>query len=569
MTPDNSERLAMKPAHCSYAIRPLLLLAFLAPAIGGCADPHLTVERRGDIAPLYHGMGPHSRKITTSAPLAQRYFNQGLNWAYAFNHDEAIRSFQQATTYDPNCAMAYWGIALCNGPHINNPIMPAERSTAAWEALEKAKLLGPTVSQVERDMIDALSARYANPAPADRAALDKAYADAMAALWKKHPQDDDIGALYAEAMMDLHPWDLWTQDGKPKRDTESIVAQLESVLRLNPNHPGANHLYIHAVEAAQPGRATASADRLRDLMPASGHMLHMPSHIYVLTGRWREAAKQNEKAIRVDAEYREISPKQEFYRLYMIHNHHMLSFASMMTGRSALAEETAIAVVDSMPEDYKRANAAFVDPYMGARYDALKRFGRWDDMIAAPPPGEYLPITTAMYHFNRAVAYAARGQVAEAQRERDVFRQKRDAVPADAMMAINKAHDILAIADHFLDGEIAYRQGRIDESVAALREAAALEDKLVYMEPPEWVQPVRHTLGAVLMSADRYDEAAKVYQEDLKKWPENGWSLYGMSRCRRMGGDVREAADYERRFNAVWAGADAPIASSCLCIPKT
>lgn len=538
-------------------------------SLAGCGQPHLKVERQGELAPLYGGMGPHTRKVTTTSPMAQRYFDQGLNWAYAFNHDEAIRSFEQAVAYDPNCAMAYWGIALCNGPHINNPAMSPDRSAAAWAALQKAKILKSRVSPVERDLITALEARYAERAPADRTGLDAAYAVAMATVWEKHPDDDDVGTLYAESMMDLHPWDLWTQDGRPKQDTEKIVAQLETVLKMAPENPGANHLYIHAVEAAEPARAIASADRLRKLMPASGHMLHMPSHIYVLTGRWREAAKQNERAIVIDADYRAISPKQGFYRLYMMHNHHMLSFASMMSGRDALALETARAVVGSMPEDFKRENAAFVDPYMGAAYDALKRFGRWDEMIAEPPPAEYLPITNAMYHFNRGVAYAAKGDIANAERERTVFQAKCNDVPADAMMAINKAHDVLAIADRFLDGEIAFRKGEIDTSVADLRAAAALEDKLIYTEPPEWVQPVRHTLGAVLLSAGRHEEAAETYRRDLKKWPENGWSLYGLSRCMELADNAPMAAEYQKRFRAVWAGADMPIASSCLCIPKT
>lgn len=554
---------------CSTFLTSLLLVCLTLLVSPGCGQPHLTVERQGEIAPLYRGMGPHRRVVTTSSPMAQRYFDQGLNWAYAFNHDEAIRSFEQAAAYDPNCAMAYWGIALCNGPHINNPLMTPDRCDAAWEALQKAKILKPSVTPIEQDLIAALEHRYANPAPSDRSALDAAYANAMAAVWQKYPRDDDVGALYAEAMMDLHPWDLWTQDKRPKQDTESIIALLEAVLKIEPRHPGANHLYIHAVEGARPEKAIASANRLRNLMPASGHMLHMPSHILVLTGRWRDAAIQNERAIVIDADYRAISPNQGFYRLYMLHNHHMLSFASMMSGRDALALETARAVVESMPEDYKRANAAFVDPYMGAAYDALKRFGRWDEMIAEPPPGDYLPITTAMYHFNRAVAYAAKGDVANAERERAVFQAKRNAVPADALMAINKAHDILTIADRFLDGEIELRKGDIDAAVASLRAAVALEDKLIYMEPPEWVQPVRHTLGAVLLSAGRHAEAADTYRADLKKWPENGWSLYGMRRCMEMAGNDAEASAYRKRFHDVWAGADMPIASSCLCIPKT
>lgn len=547
----------------------LASLTILALSVVGCAQPHLKIERQGEIAPLYQGMGPHTRQVTTSSPLAQRYFNQGLNWAYAFNHDEAIRSFEQALTHDPDCAMAYWGIALCHGPHINNPIMPPDRCDAAWDALQKATALSAKATPVERDLISALAKRYAQSAPADRSVLDTAYAEAMAALWAKYPKDNDIGTLYAEAMMDLHPWDLWTHAGQPKQDTEKILALLERVIAMAPNNPGAHHLYIHATEAARPEAAMASADKLRDLVPASGHLLHMPSHIYVLTGRWDEAATQNERAIAVDAVYRKVSPKQDFYRVYMLHNHHMLSFASMMTGRSAVALETGRAVVESVPDEFVRGNPAFVDPYMGAAYDALKRFGRWDEIIAEPAPPAILPITTAMYHMNRAVAYGAKGDVANAERERSLFLQKRKDVPADAMMAINKAHDILNIAELFIDGEIEFRKGNIDASVASLRRAVDLEDKLIYMEPPEWVQPIRHTLGAVLLSAGRHVEAAKAYREDLEKWPENGWSLYGLGRCMRMAENASKAAEYEKRFKAVWAKADAPIGSSCLCVPKT
>jgi predicted Zn-dependent protease len=345
---------------------------------------------------------------------------------------------------------------------------------------------------------------------------------------------------------------------------------LEEVLHLDPDNPGANHLYIHAVEpSSHPEKANKAAEQLTDLVPAAGHLVHMPSHIYVLTGRWAEAAKQNDLAIRADREYRKLAPKQGFYHVYMLHNHHMLAFACMMEGRSEAALQAAREVVDSVPQDYMQQEAALVDPYMGAVYDALKRFGRWDDILREPAPPSCLPITTAMWRMNRAVAYAAKGKVELARQERAAFHKAATQVPDDAIMAINPAEDILKIAKHFLDGEIAYRRGNIKRAVKELKKAIALEDKLRYMEPPEWMQPVRHTLGAILLSAGRHEEAEKAYREDLKDWPENGWSLYGLGRCLRARGAVKEAEIVERRFRAVWSNADAPIGSSCMCVPKT
>ncbi|MCG8406008.1 MAG: tetratricopeptide repeat protein [Phycisphaerales bacterium] len=520
--------------------------------------------------PFYEGLGDHHREVTTTSPKAQRYFDQGLIWAYAFNHDEAIRSFMAATRLDPDCAMAWWGIALCNGPHINNPVVPPDRAKGAWRALQRAMALKEKASPTEQSLIVALSSRYAYPQPSDRQPLDKAYAEAMHKVWDEHRNDPDVGTLYAEAMMDLRPWDLWTQDGRAKPGTEEILRVLEHVLRLDPNNPGANHLYIHALEAsAHPERADASARRLRDLVPGSGHLTHMPSHIDVLTGRWRLASMQNIEAIRADRRYRRRSPKQGFYHVYMLHNHHMLSFSSMMEGRSEAAIRAARDAVESVPKSYMKREPHLIDPYMGAAYDALKRFGRWDEILIEPAPPSYLPITTAMWRFTRGLAYAARGDVASATKEREAFQSASSRVPEDAMMAINPARNILKIAAHMLDGEIAFRRGEIDRSVDHLRKAIEVEDKLLYMEPPEWVQPMRHTLGAVLLSAGRFDEAEQVYREDLEKWHENGWSLYGLSRCFRGRGEISKAAAVEARLRKAWFRADIPIATSCLCVPKT
>lgn len=548
----------------------VILFAVGLLLVAGCSLRSTTTDSRRSDVPLYDGMGAHHRTITTSSSEAQRYFDQGLVWTFAFNHDEAIRSFEKVAHLDPDCAMAWWGIALCNGPHINNPVVPPERSKAAWRALQEALARKDKADPKECRLIDALAKRYADPAPKDRAPLERAYSEAMHDVWLAHRDDSDIGTLYAESMMDLRPWDLWMGDGRPQPGTDEILATLEEVMRLDPKHPGANHLYIHAVESSpHPEKGNAAADRLRRLVPASGHLVHMPSHIDVLTGRWALAARQNVLAIAADEKYLVVSPSQGFYRLYMVHNHHMLAFASMMEGNGEVAMKAARQVVESVPPEELKRSAAMLDPYMGAIYDTYKRFGRWDDMLAAPAPPKILPITTALWRFNRGVAYAAKGDLKGAEREQQAFLAAARNLPDDAVMAINPAAAIMEIAQHFLAGEMAFRRGSIDESVAQLRQAIALEDELLYMEPPEWVQPVRHTLGAVLLTAGRHKEAEEVYRQDLQKWPENGWSLYGLSRCLRAAGQSAEAAKVEARFQKVWSRPDVPIESSCLCIPKT
>ncbi len=544
--------------------RGLLVIVLVA---AGCRTVGRATTPTGATVPLFDGMGNHHREVTTSSAMAQKYFDQGLIWMLAFNHDEAIRAYQQAAAFDPNCAMAWWGIALCNGPHINNPLMQPERSKAAWDALQKAVALKGNATPVERALIEALTKRYADPAPSDRKSLDEAYATAMRDVWKKYPTDPDVGALFAEAMMDLRPWDLWTKNGQPQPGTTEVVATIEEVLRLQPNHPGALHLHIHATEASpNPAQALATADRLRRLVPASGHLVHMPTHIDVLTGQWAKASKSNEWAIQADASYRRISPKQDFYRFYMAHNRHMLSFACMMEGRSKDALQAVREMLAEVPEDYSKTNSALVDGLVASPAEVMMRFGQWDAILREPAPPSHFPIATAMWRFTRGVAYAAKGQVADAEKERAEFERARSAVPKEAVVVINPAEKVLAIAGHVLDGEIAYRKGDIDRAVADLRKAITAEDDLKYMEPPEWIQPVRHTLGAILLSDGRYEEAEKVYREDLKNWPENGWSLYGLAQCLRSRGATAEADQVERRFRKAWSRADTTIGSSCLCV---
>lgn len=535
----------------------------------GCSDV-VRVRTSHESKPrLFDGMSAYHRPISTRSPEAQKYLDQAMVWMFAFNHDEAIRSFTEAARLDPDCAMAYWGIALCHGPHINNPVMTPERSAAAWEALQQAKRRTEHASPVEQALIKALSERYANPAPADRRSLDAAYAEAMTRAYKTNPGDVDVAVLFAEAQMDLRPWDLWKKDGSPQPGTWDILNALEAALRMNPNHPGANHLYIHAIEASpHPERAIAAADRLRDLVPASGHLVHMPAHIDVRTGRWAEASECNRRAIKADASYRKLSPRQDFYRLYMAHNHHFLSFASMMEGRRAEALSAARAMLAGVPTEWAESNPAVIDPVMMIEIEAKMRFGMWDELISHPQPPPHLPITHAFWRFARGVAYAAKGMVKEANAERTEFLKIKAGLPAGTMMAINPADKVLTIAEHMLNGEIAFREGKIDEADTELRKAIAIEDDLLYMEPPDWIQPVRHTLGAILVSAGRYDEAEKVYREDLARLPENGWSLLGLSRCLHAKGSP-QADEVEARLRKAWARSDMRINSSCLCVSGT
>ncbi len=520
-------------------------------------------------AQLFEGMGSHSRVITTTSPEAQRYFDQGLIWSFAFNHDEAIRSFREAARLDPDCAMAWWGVALCNGPHINNPTMPPERSRDAWVALQRAQERVANANAAEKALIEALAKRYADPPPTDRRALDEAYAAAMRRVWQAHRDDPDIGTLFAESLMDLQPWDLWTPDGQPKGVAPEVLTVLEGVLAKAPEHPGACHLYIHAMEAGpHPEKADAAAEQLRTAVPIAGHLVHMPAHIDVQVGRWAQAADQNRAAIKADRRYRALSPHQGFYNVYMAHNHHFLAFASMMEGRSKEAIKAARSMIAGVPDDFLKEQPALIDPYMMIELDVLKRFGRWDDVLKQPRPAPTLPITTAFWHYARGIAYSAKGDVPAAKREQEDFHAAVRTVPADALMAINSAHKVLSIADSVLAGEIALAREQYDEAAAALREAVRIEDELLYMEPPEWIQPSRHTLGAVLTAAGRHAEAEKVYREDLDRWPENGWSLYGLAACLRVRGATAEAQQVEARFKKVWANADTTIGSSCLCVAK-
>jgi len=519
--------------------------------------------------PFFEGLDSYTRPITTKSPEAQKYFNQGLNFYFGFNHGAAIRAFQAAETIDPDCAMAHWGVALACGPHINFPLVPPAAAELAWKELGLAQELAAHASAVEQALIEALSHRYANPQPEDRAPLDQAYADAMRTVWKEHSDDPDVGALFAEAMMDLRPWDQWTHEGQPQPGTDEILATLDEVLKLDLNHPFANHLYIHALEASpHPERALAAADRLRDLQPRLAHNVHMPSHIDIRIGHWYEAITANLKAVEADRRYRAVfgEPKSLIV-FYAAHNQHMLAYAAMMTGQRDVAVEHIRAMVTEMPKEVVKEYATLAEAFVAMPYEVLIRFGMWDEILAEPDHPEFMVFTRAFRHAARGIAYAAKDDVKSARAEQTAYLEASKLVPVEETFGNNPCQALLAIATPMLEGEILVRDGKLDQGLAELRTAVNAEDALRYDEPPGWILPVRHSLGANLMQAGRFAEAEEVYRDDLARLPENGWSLFGLAHSLELQHKSDEAAPVEARFQKIWSKADVQITSSCLCQP--
>jgi len=523
--------------------------------------------------PLYDGLGSYSRKITTDSPEAQRYFNQGLAFLHGFNHSAAIRAFQQAAEIDPECAMAHWGVALACGPHINLSLVPPQAAELAWKEISLAQKYSSGASPVERALIGALAKRYASPQSEDRTLLDRAYADAMREVWKKFPKDPDVGALFAEAMMDLRPWDQWTPEGQPNPGTDEILATLEAVLTLNLKHPFANHLYIHVVEASpHPERANAAADRLRNLQPGLAHNVHMPSHIDIRTGRWQQAVETNLNAVAADARYRKIfGPAKGFLNVYVAHNRHMLAYCAMMTGQRDLAMKQIRAMVAELPADFLKENAPQGEGFVAMPLEVMVRFGLWDEILAEPDQyTDYMPFTRAFHHAARAVAYAAKGDASNARKAQSVFLERAKLVPKEESLGNNSCEMILGVVTPMVEGETLIAEGKIDSGIEQLRTAIEKEDALKYDEPPGWLIPVRHSLGAVLMKQQRFTEAERVYRDDLARLPANGWSLLGLAESlRKQMKNADEAARTQAKFENIWAKADLPITSSCLCQPAT
>lgn len=543
----------------------LVALAGFLPAVPAGAQQHgahgATEVAEADPPQLRDDLGTWHRAIPTDSPQAQAYFDQGLRLAYAFNHEEAARSFAEAARLDPSCASCWWGLAVVQGANINQPA-DAARNAAAREALVRAQRLVADATPVERELIFALGERY-GPKGSDQAALDRNYARAMADVAKRHPDDPDVQAFYAESLMVLTPWRYWTPEGEPGENTREIRRVLESTLEKFPEHPGANHYYVHLMESSpEPGLATASADRLVDMMPGAGHIVHMPSHIYVRTGRLQEAEAANIRAIAADERWARTAGPPGQYAMYMHHNHDFLSFVAMLQGKSEESLEAARHASD-LPTDFLR-QAPELQLVLVRPLSVMVRFARWDQILAEPAPPKGFDYATALWHHARGRAFAAKGAIPEAERERSQLQRIREHVPADERVMNNRVGPLLDLADLDLAAAIAEAKGDAEGAVALLRNAVAMEDRLVYDEPPDWSHPVRPSLGAALLAADRPEEAEAVFAEDLARYPDNGWSLFGLAESLQAQGREDEAAEARASFERAWGRADVPLARSML-----
>jgi len=555
------------------------LLGFLGSiALAGCGgevdsradeDPVQSLAQRAG-APLFEGMGDYHMQITTADLDAQRYFDQGMVLAFGFNHAESIRSFRAAQTLDPGCAMCFWGEALATGPNINvtnngKAIMaPAERENAR-AAIDQALALMDGLTPKEQDWIRALDQRYDGQADTPRDPLDRAWADALADMAERYPDDTTVASVYAEALMNTMPWNYWGPDGEAKPDTQAVIASLEAVMAADPNHPLALHLYIHALEASSnAAKAEAAADRLANLVPGSGHLVHMPSHIYFRVGRYQDSALANIRAAEVDEAYIAQCNAQGFYpALYYPHNIHFLWASATMQGQSALSLDSARRVVANVRveqvEQFPTIQFFRTVPML-----SLVRFARWEEILAEPEPYEPFAFARAIWHYGRGVAHAALGDAEAALVELAAIEQLEPEVDEIFMGNVYPARDLLEIAKSLLRGEMAYRSGDAETAVLAFEEAVALQDALPYTEPPFWYYPTRQSLGAALLASDRMAEAQAVFEKDLAQYPMNGWSMFGLAEALRRQGDAAGAERITARFETVWQFADVSLATSIL-----
>ncbi len=545
-----------------------IIVPFLALS---CAKPAETdaqlVERAG--APLFSGMGAYHRVIDTKDPGAQRYFDQGMVLAFGFNHAEAIRSFRAAQKLDPECAMCFWGEALATGPNINvtakgKAIMSPAEQEAAYAALEKAKAVSAGKPQIEQDLIAALATRYSPTPVEDRDALDRAYATAMGELSEKYPADDDIASMYSEAWMNTMPWNYWSDSTTPRPEIVPVIASLEETIARNPTHPLALHLYIHAMEAsATPEKAEKAADTLLTVAPGSGHLVHMPAHIYWRVGRYNDAAKANVDAAKVDEDYIAQCNAQGFYpAMYYPHNIHFLWAASSMQGQIAVSIDAARKVAANVRleqiDEFPTVEFFHTIPLL-----SLVQFGKWDEILAEPQPREDLAFSNAIWRYARGVALANKGDLKGAKAEQALL------VPLkanDKVMFLDgndyPASQLLAIADSLLLGEIAQASGDMKTAVARFTEAVAGQDALPYTEPPFWYYPTRQSLGAALLKAGKPAEAEAVYRKDLEAYPHNGWSTFGLAQALEAQGKTEEASMEREHFKTMWQFADVELKGS-------
>ncbi|MFP4599860.1 MAG: tetratricopeptide repeat protein [Persicimonas sp.] len=524
------------------------------------------VEQEAEV-PLFDGLDAHHHEISTDVPAAQEYFDQGLVLSFGFNHAEAARSFEQAARLDPTCAMCYWGKALVLGPNINLQ-MPPENVEPAWEAVQKARELADEhATPREQAYIEALSERYDADPPEDRSPLDRAYAEAMGEVAEAYPEDLDAQVLYAEALMDEHPWDYWTDEGEPKPWTPEIMQVLEDVLAEAPEHPMANHLYIHAVEASdEPERALESAKRLEDMVPGAGHLVHMPSHIYIRTGRYHEASKANERAVAADQQYLSQSHEAGIYALgYVPHNEHFLWATTTLEGRSEDAIGAARDVQAKVdPDMMRQPGMGTLQHFYSLPYYAMYTFGQWEEILDEPAPADDLLYPTGVWHFARGMAFLRTGRLDEAEAELDELADlaEDERLEEVTLWDINTTADLLEIGTEVLSGELAAARGDYDEAIVHLRRGVELEDSLNYDEPPPWGQSVRRHLGAVLLEADKPAEAERVYRADLEEFPNVGWALYGLAEALDAQGKADEAAQVRERLEQAWRHADVELNAS-------
>lgn len=550
----------------------LSLATVLALCVVGCKAPAERTRAQdaatvaaSDAPPLFDSFGDLHRDIGTSVPAAQRYFDQGLRLTYGFNHEAAGRAFAEAARLDPACAACVWGQALVLGPNINLPMDP-ELAPRAHALSLRAQALSAGAKPVDRALIDALVLRYADPAPEDRTPLDLAYANAMEAVVAAFPDDDDAATLYAEARMDLSPWAYWTADGEPTGHTPAILATLERVLQRNPRHFGAMHYYIHAVEASKdPARAERHADALAALAPGSGHLVHMPAHIYIRVGRYHDATLTNFAATTADKAFLAVCRGSNgVYPLgYVPHNWHFAAMTASLTGSRTLALEAARQT--AARADLEQLEALnFMQQFIVSPLMAHVRFGDWDWIMDQHQPPSALPYPTAIWHFARGMALTRRAQFVAASDELAVLQAlARDPAMAELVLwDINRADHVLNVATNMLRGELAMAQGKHDAGIAALRAAASAEDQLAYNEPADWPLPVRPYLGAALLEAGLPKEAINAYMQDLQTYPRNGWSLYGLAQAQRASGDAKAADDSLRAYKTAWQWADEELVAS-------
>ena len=517
-------------------------------------------------APLFDNLGTLDFPVTTNSALAQKYFNQGIILAYGFNHEEAFRSFEEVARLDSNCAMAYWGMAYVLGPNINLP-MDAGVVHTAYEAIQKAIKLLDDETQKENDFIMALSERYSMEVMEDRTPLDQAYSDAMRNLVNKYPNDLDAATMYAESIMDLHPWDYWLKDGAAQPWTAELLAVLESVIERNSDHHGANHLYIHAVEASKnPHRGLASADRLKFLAPGAGHLVHMPAHIYIRTGKYHEGSLANIRAVKSDEAYINQCNQQGFYPLsYYPHNYHFLWATATLEGDSKTAIDAALKT-SQKPPDSLMSVCGFqtLQHFAAIPLYAFVTFGKWDEILKYEKPKEDRPYIRAVWHYARSMAFIAEGNLTKAEDEINELEKYRTNKTVEELLiwGFNSAGILVNIASEVAKGELDAKKKNYSAAIIHLEKAVEYEYSLIYDEPPTWFYPCRQNLGAVLIEAGRYEDAQIVYEENLSEIPNNGWGLFGLQQALLNQGKNDEAADIEKQFNEAWKYSDIRLTSS-------